>query len=322
MGDTINKINVIPDEAIKEITGKIYDDVAHLPAKQVGYSLEGLMKFVALPFKFLGMSADELGKRMERFLMTAAEKVPDDNRVMPKPAIACPLLEHVKYCFAEEDPTLEEMFANLLAAAMDDRTKDKVHPRYVSALNQFSPEDALNMKTLELLPGISEFILGESSVCTPVRVLCETMAVRAYGSENIDPREIIETMIVYSGVVSNSDPDTVSRLIYNRSSFGFTLRLLENFGFLSMKNKFYRNPDETWDESNSSNTSSSDEIKSGVQIVSGFYADYLRDNFSGEGGGVEPYSALTILSYTTDGSEFLRLCFPRRDEIKLSQGEA
>lgn len=46
------------------LSGKIYDDIASPPLKQVGQATEGLMKFVALPFKCLGMTIDELEKNI------------------------------------------------------------------------------------------------------------------------------------------------------------------------------------------------------------------------------------------------------------------
>jgi len=55
-----NKISIIPDNAITELTKSAYSDVGHPVLKEVGNIGESVMKFVALPFKFLGMTAEQL----------------------------------------------------------------------------------------------------------------------------------------------------------------------------------------------------------------------------------------------------------------------
>jgi len=137
-----NKVSLIPDNAITELSKKTYDDVAHPTLRELGSIGEGIMKFVALPFKFLGLTAIQLEERYKNFIARSINKVPEEKQVLPQAVIAAPILEQVKYIFNEENPDLEEMFSDLLASAMDKDLQDKVHPIFVNILKQLSPTDA------------------------------------------------------------------------------------------------------------------------------------------------------------------------------------
>ena len=61
------------------------------------------MKFVALPFKFLGLTSEELEDKYAIFLKNAINKVPKKDCVMPKGVVAAPLLDHVKFVLRKRD---------------------------------------------------------------------------------------------------------------------------------------------------------------------------------------------------------------------------
>ena len=134
-----NKYSLIPDNAITEIGKEIYSDVGHPVFKEVGNIGSSLMKFIALPFKFLGMTADELEKKYSVFLEKTIQKIPKENYVVPRSVIVAPLLDHVKFIFNEEG--ISEMFSNLLANAMNANIEKLVHPAFVEMLKQMSPLD-------------------------------------------------------------------------------------------------------------------------------------------------------------------------------------
>lgn len=139
MSEKINA-SLIPDNAITEISGKIYDDVAHKSLSQVGDVSESLMKLVFLPFKCLGMTVDELEKKYQYFIKKTINKVPQDKLVKPDPLIASKILEHVKYVFTED--MLVEMFSNLLASDMNIDSKSKIHSSFVDTLSKMNTFDA------------------------------------------------------------------------------------------------------------------------------------------------------------------------------------
>lgn len=134
-----NKISFIPDNAVTEISKEIYSDVAHPALKEVGKIGESIMKMVALPFKFLGMTTEQIELKYSEFLQKTIKKVSEEKRVIPKAVVAAPLLDHVKFVFNENG--LSEMFSNLLANAMDENIEKMVHPAFVEMLKQMSPLD-------------------------------------------------------------------------------------------------------------------------------------------------------------------------------------
>ena len=134
-----NKSTVIPDNAITELSKNLYSDVGHPILQEVGNVGAAIMKFVALPFKFLGLTAEELEEKYALFLKRTINKVPKEECIIPKGVVASPLLEHVKYVFDEGG--LSEMFSNLLANAMCSNIEKMVHPAFVEMLKQMSPLD-------------------------------------------------------------------------------------------------------------------------------------------------------------------------------------
>ena len=137
-----NEFSLLPNDAISELTKGIYDDVGHPILKEVGAIGESVMKFVALPFKFLGLTASQLEERYAQFIKKSIEKVPEENRLTPRAVITAPLLDHVKFVFAENDGNLYDMFSNLLANSMHNNIEHLVHPAFVDMLRQMSPLDA------------------------------------------------------------------------------------------------------------------------------------------------------------------------------------
>ena len=87
--------SLLPDNALTELTKGVYSDVGHPVLKEAGSIGASLMKLVALPFKFLGMTADQLENKYAEFLKNSISKVEPEDRVIPKAAVVSPLLEHV-----------------------------------------------------------------------------------------------------------------------------------------------------------------------------------------------------------------------------------
>jgi hypothetical protein len=86
--------------------------------------------------------------RIQEFVTSrVAEKlsgIPPENIVAPKPEVAGPSLEALRY--AGHDETLRELFANLLATSMDSSTATNAHPGFVEILKNLSPDEALIMQ--------------------------------------------------------------------------------------------------------------------------------------------------------------------------------
>jgi len=128
------------------LVNKAYDDAVKNPISTISSAVNNVLKFVSLPFTFLGLTADELTLKYRDFISDALKKTPPEKLAKPKALIISPLLENVKYIFEEDD--LREMYANLLSCAMNSDVTSLVHPAFVEVLKQMSPLDAKLFKDL------------------------------------------------------------------------------------------------------------------------------------------------------------------------------
>lgn len=137
--------------ANEKLVNDVYSDVLKPSLKKVGNIGENILKFVALPFTFLGLTAEELEIKYKNFISKTINKVPEEKRETPQSVIVSPLLDHIKYLFDAEDMSnLIDMFSALLANAIDKERKDNVHVSYVNTLCQLgSLEAKILMKMYE-----------------------------------------------------------------------------------------------------------------------------------------------------------------------------
>lgn len=75
----------------------------------------------------------------KKLLEIKLENVDPSKIVPPEPYVAIPALQAISYCMDSEE--LKNMFANVLASAMNSDTKNDVHPSYVEIIKQLSPFD-------------------------------------------------------------------------------------------------------------------------------------------------------------------------------------
>lgn len=135
----------------EKLVTEVYSDLLQPSFKRVGKAGEDLLKFVALPFSFLGLTAGELENKYKKFIHETLNKVPEEKREMPKSNIVSPLLDHIKYLFDDDDSeNLIDMFSQLLGNAINHEMKDNVHVSYVHTLCQLgSLEAKILMKIYE-----------------------------------------------------------------------------------------------------------------------------------------------------------------------------
>jgi len=136
-------------ETIKAVQGlveavPIYQDGLQPAVKELGKGLHIASRCVTAalsPIAALVWGFD----RIQEFVTTrVAEKlsaIPPENIVPPRPEVAGPALEALRY--AGHDENLRELFANLLATSMDASTAATAHPGFVEILKNLSPDEAL-----------------------------------------------------------------------------------------------------------------------------------------------------------------------------------
>ncbi len=153
-----------PSAIVKTVTDlaktiPIYQDTIQPAAKEVGKSLQVVAKTVNIalaPIKALVWSYEKLEQFIGNEVSEKLQNTPDSDIQTPKANIAVPALQGLM--ISEDEPELQELFANLLAAAMDKHTASYAHPAFVEAINQMTPDEAKLMRyftTTKYLPTIT-----------------------------------------------------------------------------------------------------------------------------------------------------------------------
>lgn len=138
-------------EAIEGIVKAVpvYQDIVQPAAQEVGKALQTVAQtiHVALaPISALVWGYDQIKIFVSIKVAEKMKDVPQVNIATPKPNIAGPILESLRYIGNEKD--LSDMFANLLAAAMDTRTARGAHPAFIEIIRQLTPDEAKIVRLL------------------------------------------------------------------------------------------------------------------------------------------------------------------------------
>lgn len=143
MGDE-NKVK----ETVEAVTGlvqaiPIYQDLAQPAVKQVGKALETVGKAINVALAPVGALVWGY-ERCQEFVSTKVadrlKDVPPEDIITPKPNVAGPAIEALRYTGHEEE--LSDLYANLLASAMDKKTASGAHPAFVEIIKQLTPDEA------------------------------------------------------------------------------------------------------------------------------------------------------------------------------------
>jgi hypothetical protein len=146
-------------DAVTGLVGAVpvYQDLLQPAAQQVGKALGTVAKTVNValtPLSLVIWGYEKIGAFIEEKVTERLENTPSDDIVTPKPNVAGPAIEALR--FTGHEPALSDMYANLLASAMDRNTADHAHPAFVEIIKQLTPEEA---KILTLFKNTSAFPL-------------------------------------------------------------------------------------------------------------------------------------------------------------------
>lgn len=134
-----------------EVITTAYNDALHPGLSEAG-------KTIALPFRAINWIAEVASdyfvdkmKNTHKLQECVQEKLsdtPSDMLCEPPKNIAVPAIISNSYT---DDDELRSMYANLLANSMKRDTQNQAHPSFVEVIKQLSPDEALILKTSELL---------------------------------------------------------------------------------------------------------------------------------------------------------------------------
>lgn len=151
MSENENKDSSVSEitKAVGEIVDKvpIYEDAIQPAAKEVGKGLHIVAKAVnaaLAPVEGLVWGVDKIRDFVRERVAKKLGDVPPEDIQQPKPHIAVPAIEALRYTGAEED--LSELYANLLATSMDRATAYRAHPGFVDMIKNMCPDEARIMR--------------------------------------------------------------------------------------------------------------------------------------------------------------------------------
>lgn len=128
-------------ELVKEVP--VYEDAIQPVAKEAGKALQTVGRTVnaaLLPVRGLVWGIEKIEEFVQTKVSKKLSNTPVENICSPDPAVAGPALESLRYTGHKE--SLSELYANLLASAMDRETAKNAHPGFVEIIRNMSADEA------------------------------------------------------------------------------------------------------------------------------------------------------------------------------------
>lgn len=137
IGKAIETVPDLYDDALKPATQESGQTLALIP-RAINAALVPLRQWIA--------EREYKLTETEKLLAKKLEHVGEEKIVTPEAYVAVPAIQAISYSMDSEE--LRNLYANLLAKAMNSDTKDMVHPSFVEIIKQLSPIDSLVFKTI------------------------------------------------------------------------------------------------------------------------------------------------------------------------------
>jgi hypothetical protein len=140
---TVNAVKGVLDSV------PVYQDVVQPAAKEIGVALQTLAKSIHVllaPVSGLVWGYEQIKEFVGTRVAEKLKEVPSERLRTPEPNIAGPALESLKYTGHKED--IRELYASLLATAMNSETMAQAHPAFVEIIRQLSPDEAKIIRRL------------------------------------------------------------------------------------------------------------------------------------------------------------------------------
>lgn len=139
-------------EAVKGIVEAVpvYQDLLQPAVQELGKGLHTLSKTVHIalsPISAMVWGYDQIKDFVQQSLEQKLSNVPVEKIIPPDLSIAGPTVDNMRYFGHKEE--LRDMFANLLATAMDSNTAMKAHPSFVDIVKQLTSDEAKIIKLLD-----------------------------------------------------------------------------------------------------------------------------------------------------------------------------
>ena len=137
IGDTLKATPTIYKDALQPTVQEVGKFAARIP-RAINAAFSGIDKWI--------LNKEYAIDETKKLLAQKLENVEPEKIVTPEPYVAIPAIQSISYSMNSDE--LRNLYANLLAKAMNSDTKDLVHPSFVEIIKQMSPIDSLVFKTI------------------------------------------------------------------------------------------------------------------------------------------------------------------------------
>lgn len=151
IGDTLKTAPTLYEDALQPTIQEVGKFAARIP-RAINAAFSSLDKWI--------LNKEYAIDETKKLLAQKLENVDPEKIVEPEAYVAVPAIQAISYSMNSEE--LRNLYANLLAKAMNSDTKDSVHPSFVEMIKQMSPTDANILK-----------IIMESAVTPVISIIVE-----------------------------------------------------------------------------------------------------------------------------------------------------
>jgi hypothetical protein len=147
----------LPDDLTKKLADEVgqvlpevYRDTLQPAARETGSVLGRAVRMALAPVRGLVWTWEHAEAWLERSVEERFERrhVPPERVKSPPPQIAAGVTRGVQAAGPEPDGTLRDMFASLLATAMQSEGAVRAHPAFAEILSQITPDEARLLRVL------------------------------------------------------------------------------------------------------------------------------------------------------------------------------
>jgi hypothetical protein len=130
-------------------------------ARRVAVKQQIVLKIYQPLARMLGVSREYFNDDFAADLARKTANIPDEDLTTPKPSVAVPAMNGLSLSL--EEPSLKEMYLNLLATATDGRRTEDAHPSFADIIRQLSADEA------EMLVSVLKYPGGVMPICRILR---------------------------------------------------------------------------------------------------------------------------------------------------------
>ncbi len=137
IGDTLKTAPTLYEDALQPTVQEVGKFAARIP-RAINAAFSGFDKWI--------LNKEYALDEIKKLLAQKLENIDPDKIVEPEPYVAVPAIQAISYSMNSEE--LRNLYANLLAKAMNSDTEMQVHPAYVEIIKQMAPIDSLIFKII------------------------------------------------------------------------------------------------------------------------------------------------------------------------------